>query len=35
MSRNSSAKFYQGHIERLQKKAHEIYRSLSEISKSF
>ena len=35
MSRNSSTKFYQEHIERLQKKAHEIYQSLSEISKSF
>ena len=35
MSRNSSTKFYQEHIQRLQKKAHEIYQSLSEISKSF
>ena len=33
MSRNSSTKFYQEHIERLQKKAHEIYQSLSEEEK--
>ena len=33
MSKKSSAKYYQGNKERLQKKAHESYQSLSKEEK--
>ena len=33
MSKNSSAKYYQENKERLQKKAHGIYQSLSKEEK--